>query len=40
MGKSCVRFKRLEDIPLDLIGKAVALESVNDFIRRYGESRK
>lgn len=23
MGKSCVRFKRLEDIPLDVIGKAI-----------------
>jgi hypothetical protein len=40
MGKSCVRFKRLDDIPLDLIGKAVALESVDQFIQRYGESRK
>lgn len=40
MGKSCVRFKRIEDIPLDLIGKAVALESAEQFIQRYGESRK
>ena len=24
MGKSCVRFKKVEDLPLDVIGKAVA----------------
>jgi hypothetical protein len=25
MGKSCVHFKRSEDLPLDLIGRAIAL---------------
>lgn len=40
MGKSCVRFRRLEDLPLDLIGKVISLESVDAFIQRYGESRK
>jgi hypothetical protein len=40
MGKSCVRFKKLEDLPIDLIGEAVARESVDDFIQQYGESRK
>lgn len=35
MGKSCVRFKKLEDLPLDLIGKAVARTSVNAYITRY-----
>ena len=24
MGKSCVRFKKLEDLPLDVIGEAIA----------------
>lgn len=24
MGKACIRFKKLEDLPLDLIGKTVA----------------
>lgn len=39
MGKSCVRFKRLEDIPLDLIGQAVALETPAAFVRRYELAR-
>src|SRR3989344_1849247 len=25
MGKSCIRFRKLDDLPLELIGKAVAL---------------
>jgi uncharacterized protein YdhG (YjbR/CyaY superfamily) len=33
MGKSCVRFKKLTDLPLDLIGEAVARSS--DFVARY-----
>jgi len=32
MGKSCVRFKRLDDLPLDLIGKEIRSTSVSDFI--------
>src|SRR5215218_1778298 len=28
MGKSCVRFKSLDDLPLDVIGKAIAAVSV------------
>jgi hypothetical protein len=28
MGKSCVRFKRLEDLPLDVIGQVIARVSV------------
>ncbi len=39
MGKSCVRFKKLEDLPLDVIGKAVALASVEEFIHRYERIR-
>ena len=31
-GKSCVRFRRLEDLPLTLIGKAISSMSVRDFI--------
>lgn len=38
MGKSCVRFKSLEQLPLDLIGKAVARLSVDDFIAQYEAS--
>ena len=35
MGKSCVRFKTLDDLPLELIGEAVARTPVADFIRLY-----
>ncbi|HYE22342.1 MAG TPA: DUF1801 domain-containing protein [Verrucomicrobiae bacterium] len=40
MGKSCIRFKKLEDLPLDVIGKAVALASVDKLINRYEAARK
>ena len=33
MGKSCIRFKKLDDLPLDLIGKAVKRVNARDFIR-------
>ena len=39
MGKSCVRFKRLEDLPVDLIGEVVGRTSVEDYIERYEKSR-
>ena len=39
MGKACVRFKKLDDLPLDLIAEAVALTSVDSFIKLYKESR-
>ena len=39
MGKSCVRFKRPEDLPLDLMGKAVARTSVEEFIALYERAR-
>ena len=39
MGKSCVRFKKLDDLPLDLIAEAVALTSVESYIQLYEESR-
>jgi hypothetical protein len=32
MGKSCVRFKSLDDLPLDLIGDTIASVGVDDFI--------
>lgn len=35
MGKSCVRFKDVDDIPLALIGDAVARTSVDEFIAHY-----
>jgi hypothetical protein len=35
MGKSCVRFKKVEDLPLDLITEAVARVPVEAFIAEY-----
>ena len=32
MGKSCVRFKSLDQLPLDVIGDAIAAMSVDEFI--------
>lgn len=35
MGKSCMRFKKFEDIPFDLIGELVTKISVEDWIATY-----
>jgi len=40
MGKSCVRFRRLDDLPLDLIGKAIAAFSVDEFIHLTEQARR
>ena len=40
MGKSCVRFKKLDNLPLDLIGRVIARTTVADFIERYEASRR
>ena len=40
MGKSCVRFKKLDDLPLDAIGKVVAATTPEQHIARYEASRK
>ena len=32
MGKSCVRFKKLEDLPLDVIGQVIARTPVKKYI--------
>lgn len=39
MGKSCVRFKRLDDLPLDVIGQAIARTGVDDYLAAYEASR-
>jgi hypothetical protein len=39
MGKSCVRFRTLDDVPLDVVGAAIARVSVEDFIADYERSR-
>lgn len=40
MGKSCVRFRRLDDLPLDVIGEAIARYPVNDFVDLYHRARR
>jgi uncharacterized protein YdhG (YjbR/CyaY superfamily) len=40
MGKSCIRFKKLEDISLDTIGKAIADVPVDEYIAMYEAGRK
>jgi len=32
MGKSCVRFRKIDDLPVELIGEAIARFSVDEFI--------
>jgi len=39
MGQSCVRFRTLDDLPLELVGETVASLPVDDFVRRYEEAR-
>jgi len=40
MGKACIRFKKLEDLPLDVIGECVASVPSEGYIRFYEASRK
>ena len=35
MGKSCIRFKKMEDIPYELIGELASKIAVNDWISIY-----
>lgn len=35
MGKCCVRFRKLEDLPLELIGEAIARTPIDEFVARY-----
>lgn len=38
MGKSCIRFKKMEQIPFELIGELAQRMSVDDWIKRYENS--
>lgn len=38
-GKSCIRFRRVEDLPLDVIANIVASYTPATFIQRYEEMR-
>ena len=39
MGKSCVRFRSVDDLPLDLVGEAVARTPVDEYIALYEKAR-
>ncbi len=39
-GKSCIRFRRLEDVPLDVVGEAISRTSLEEFIETYERSRR
>ena len=39
MGKSCVRFRKLDDLPLELVGEVVARTPIADFVGIYKASR-
>ncbi|MFC1846511.1 DUF1801 domain-containing protein [Chloroflexota bacterium] len=40
IGKSCVRFKKLEDLPLPLIGKAIGAYGMADFVEQFKKLRQ
>jgi hypothetical protein len=40
MGKGCLRVKRLEDVPLDVVGAAIASMSVEGYISTYESVHK
>jgi hypothetical protein len=40
MGKSCIRFKKMDQIPLELLGELVSKMTVDDWILRYENAVK
>lgn len=40
VGKSCVRFRTLDDLPLELIGSAIGAMEVDDFVAMTDAARK
>ena len=40
MGKACVRFKSLDDLPLDVVGEAIASVPVDRYVEIYKASRR
>lgn len=40
MGKSCVHFKKLDDLPLDVIAESIAGTPMVDYIKLYIETRR
>ncbi|MFC1608046.1 DUF1801 domain-containing protein [Candidatus Latescibacterota bacterium] len=35
VGKSCVRFRKLDDLPLELVGKSIAMMNADEFVDRF-----
>jgi hypothetical protein len=33
-GKGCIRFKRLQDVPLEVVGQLIARTPVSDYVAR------
>jgi hypothetical protein len=40
MGKSCVRFRSLEDVPFDVIGETIARADLDRFLAAYHRARQ
>ena len=40
IGKSCVRFKKIEDVPLEVLGEAIARVPVKSYIEHYESAVK
>jgi len=40
MGRSCLRFQTLDDLPVEAISKIIAHQTPDEFIAQYEESRK
>ena len=39
MGKSCLRFRRLDEVPLDVIGETIARADLDRTLAHYAEAR-
>ena len=40
MGKSCVRFRKLDDLPLELVGEVIGRTPIEEFVEIYRRSRE
>lgn len=40
MGKSCIRFKKLDDLPLDVIGEAIRRVPAGAYIDMYEKAKR
>ena len=40
LGKSCVRYRSLQDLPLELVGEAIAAQSLEQFVKVYEAARR